>query len=85
MCLYICFCEVQLSCTNSLYLMQLDFKLKKKKEKKIERNEKEPFMHYLPFPALLELSTNVYSVNISACPAQCLHTFFFSPLVSLLL
>lgn len=41
---YFCFCEVQLSCTNSLYLMQLDFKLKN------ERNEKENlFMHYLPF------------------------------------
>lgn len=38
-------------------------------------------MHYLPFPALLELSTNVYSVNISACPAQCLHTFFLPQLV----
>lgn len=32
-------------------------------------------MHYLPSPTLLELSTNVYSVNISACPAQCLHPF----------
>lgn len=38
-------------------------------------------MHYLPFPALLEFSTNVYSVNISACPAQCLHTFFLPQLV----
>lgn len=31
---YFCFCEVQLSCTNSLYLMQLDFKLKNERKEK---------------------------------------------------
>lgn len=55
-CLYICFCEVQLSCTNSLYLMQLDFKLKKN-----ERNEKENLLCTI---CLLPLFWNCQQMSI---------------------
>lgn len=51
--------------------MQLDFKLKKKWKKW----KREPFMHYLPFPVLLELELMSIQWIFLLVQAHCLHAF----------
>lgn len=74
---YFCFCEVQLSCTNGLYLMQLDFKLKMK-----EMTKKRTSYALFAFSCSPVTLTNIYPVNCLSSSHNDLVLQLFFPALS---